>query len=385
MTIDQLKTIIQSTHLNFLFGSGCSVPFLSALGNIELLLAEIPTLAIDTDQKEIIRASVLKDYFEKSIYNNTELISNAPNADRDAVNKKYEDFIKALYYILLYRRTDLLNKQANIFTTNMDIFFEVNSEKIGVSLNDGFKGRIKPKFDMSNFKKSIYKTSQLFGNKSEIPSINFYKLHGSVNWKIEDGEINFDSTLGNIKTIQALPLVLGTDIITLNDPASGDSKPLATLVSETAGLTLTDNAKEFLSQYDVLPIINPTKEKFKETTMNYTYYELIRIMSNELEKENSLLFVMGFSFADEHFQEVIMRAANSNPTLKILIYAYSSAGETEISKNLGLSDGKNIYNNISFVERENAGDPAEEKFDLSVINSKHFNALSNSLKDNFEK
>ena len=41
-----------------------------------------------------------------------------------------------------------------------------------------------------------------------------------------------------------------------------------------------------------------------------------------LEKENSLLMVMGFSFADEHILNIVCRAARRNPTLQIIIFAF---------------------------------------------------------------
>ena len=50
--------------------------------------------------------------------------------------------------------------------------------------------------------------------------------------------------------------------------------------------------------------------------------------SNELEKENTALFALGFSFADEHIQEITLRSANSNPTLGVFIVAYQEAPPT---------------------------------------------------------
>jgi hypothetical protein len=40
-------------------------------------------------------------------------------------------------------------------------------------------------------------------------------------------------------------------------------------------------------------IVNPSKKKFEDTVLNETHYDLLRIYNNELEKENSVLFVMG--------------------------------------------------------------------------------------------
>jgi hypothetical protein len=58
-------------------------------------------------------------------------------------------------------------------------------------------------------------------------------------------------------------------------------------------------------------IVNPSKKKFEDTVLNETHYDLLRIYNNELEKENGVLFVMGFSFADEHIRELTLRVANT--------------------------------------------------------------------------
>ena len=53
----------------------------------------------------------------------------------------------------------------------------------------------------------------------------------------------------------------------------------------------------------------------------------MRLYSNALEKENSVLFVVGFSFADEHIATLTRRSAENNPTLKVIIFAYCDEEE----------------------------------------------------------
>ena len=52
------------------------------------------------------------------------------------------------------------------------------------------------------------------------------------------------------------------------------------------------------------------------------YYDLLRIYANELDRNNALLLVFGFSFADEHIRDLTVRAARSNPKLLIFISCY---------------------------------------------------------------
>ena len=65
----------------------------------------------------------------------------------------------------------------------------------------------------------------------------------------------------------------------------------------------------------------------------------MRLFSNELEKPNTILFVGGFSFADEHLSKITLRAANNNPTLLIVVFAYQQADKVLIEKNLGIDEG----------------------------------------------
>ncbi len=49
--------------------------------------------------------------------------------------------------------------------------------------------------------------------------------------------------------------------------------------------------------------------------MDSTYYELLRIYNNELDREGTLLVSFGFSFGDKHILDITRRALK-NPTLR---------------------------------------------------------------------
>ena len=119
--------------------------------------------------------------------------------------------------------------------------------------------------------------------------------------------------------------------------------------------------------------MNPTKDKFKSTLLNQTYYELLRIYSNELERENTVLFVLGFSFADEHIRELTLRVANSNPTLAIYVFAHSSKGKAEIVERFG---DRVTNRNIEVIGPSQEKDDEDDfKYDLSTLNARIFGAL----------
>src|SRR5690554_2269526 len=188
---------------------------------------------------------------------------------------------------------------------------------------------MKPIFSTSNYKKSVYQSSSHYDNISEIPTYNLFKLHGSVNWKKEsdfDGyKIVYCNTLNEVTNLA-------------NKKKSSrlikfDNKSDYNQIKESSGARgdiseLTD----FLNAYDELVFVNPTKEKFQLTTIDYVFYEQLRMYSNALEKESSVLFVHGFSFADEHIKEITVRAAKSNPTLIIYIFCFNEKEKQKIQK-----------------------------------------------------
>ncbi|QDD68122.1 hypothetical protein C6V80_09620 [Caminibacter pacificus] len=113
-------------------------------------------------------------------------------------------------------------------------------------------------------------------------------------------------------------------------------------------------------------MINPTKEKFQETVFKKTHYELLRIFSNELEKENTILIVIGFSFADEHIRDITIRALNYNPLLNVFVYDYDGNGV----KHIEIENTKIKNNNLHIIK------PQENyQYDFENINHDFENIL----------
>jgi hypothetical protein len=49
----------------------------------------------------------------------------------------------------------------------------------------------------------------------------------------------------------------------------------------------------------------------------------LRYFSNELEKENGILFTIGFSFEDEHIRDLVKKVLSINPTLQLYISVFN--------------------------------------------------------------
>lgn len=387
---ERLRTIVESAHLNFLIGAGTSSPYFAALGNIEDALTELSDVGAPEPSKALVRASIQAYFFEKVLVPNTNIIERDVSAE--SVLRSYACFVRTLNRILLRRRSTLLSKQVNIFTTNVDMLFEVAMEEIGVDFSDGFSGKIRPKFDLGDFGTLRFRTGSRYEHRFEVPVFNLVKIHGSAAWRQHEREnrkadIYFDHALTLVTQVEgklqaAKPYLLSVLIDPQSEDVGPTIRPIEELIAE-ADMRLENPfsfgtkdevpaaVEAFSAQYRRLGIVNPDKRKFATTVLNETYYELIRRLSNELEKENSVLFVHGFSFRDEHLRDLVLRAARTNPTLQVIVFCYSREGLQSYEQLLPDAEVKN--GNIEFVVPAKPGDGEEErKISLDVLETDYF-------------
>ena len=268
----------------------------------------------------------------------------------DKTFQEYVRFLNSINHIISRRNVNLIDKQINLFTTNIDDFMEKAAEKTMVEFNDGFKGHIEPVFSEDSFSTIKSKSSTLYQNNSPIPVFNLLKIHGSINWMTkENSEITYDAKLSLIRDLsEALNEQFKKQLIKITDESKINEIVKKALEND---LPYKDGDFNHFNQlYSKLVMINPTKAKFRETVIDYHFYELMRIYSNALERSSSLLIVAGFSFADEHIANITMRAANANPTLQVIIFAYNGDAKKNIKSILGKKGICN--NNISIISPE---------------------------------
>ncbi|MEX0997807.1 MAG: hypothetical protein WDZ45_12215 [Flavobacteriaceae bacterium] len=375
MEYKDIKKVIESCHLNFLIGSGASKPFLDTLTDIEKALDDLHKRnGLNNEQSDstvlkLIEVSIKHYYFKKCIEKNVELLSISDTSN-ETLNT-YIELLQSIQTILAKRFTNIISKQVNLFTTNMDVFLDVALEKLGYSINDGFSGRMNPKFGTENFHNIINKVSSHYEYQSTVPLFNLFKLHGSLNWafKKAEEEIYFDGSLSVTKKLSEIEFN-EDDLITcfnIEGKALKLSEIYKSAAAKNIDVELNKKMDLFISSYQELIMVNPNKDKFEETTLKYSYYELLRMYSNNLERENSVLIVSGFSFADEHICKITTRVAKSNPTLLILIFAYNDEAEEEIEHRLGKAS------NIIYLPR------TDGNFFLSKVNQLFIGKLANEL------
>ena len=277
--IKKIVNMFSSSHINVLIGSGFSMPLLKTLSNIEKDLT-------DAIQRNDIpeQVSLYKKFFAGSIL---PLIKN--NDEKSNIDLR-NSFFKYIYNFADTRDSSTLHKMINIYTTNYDNLIESSLEANKIPYFDGFEGRSPAIFSTTNYGKFFGRQSGISNRSTEITAVNLYKLHGSLFWRQKKTEIEFKDFRNKLEEFEKTK----------------------------------NTGEKYIKEYEKkFAIINPTKEKLNSTLLNINYYDQLRLMSNELEKQNALLISFGFSFADEHIFTIIERTLKINPTLTLILFAYS--------------------------------------------------------------
>lgn len=208
----------------------------------------------------------------------------------------HEKFLKSL----MQRPLNL--QRANIFTSNYDLAFEYAFDNLGIKYIDGFSGFHHRYFKPETFNYDIfYPGSTTAGKVQRIEKVvRYFKLHGSISW-VSDNK----RSANNIYGIEEMSI----DLI----------KRKAADVEE----------KDF--GYGNL-MIYPTAVK-KSYTLDLPYSELFRHFAYCTSQPQSVLFTIGYSFCDEHFNDIIYQAL-SNPSFTLIIIDFNGTKKSEEIKHL---------------------------------------------------
>jgi hypothetical protein len=320
----EIKRIFESCNVNLLIGSGYCSEKLKTLSNLESLIEENALTNIkNVSKKNAIEALILYVFFKNSIY---------PHKDDIKAFCSFESsnrFILKLADLLSNRNDKNLLKRVNIFTTNYDMYFELSLETNKIYYNDGFSGRLVPSFSTQNYNRIVKQIVQNTERESELLTINLYKLHGSLTWskKSDQDQIVYISNPEELlQSIEDQSIVFTDENFMYDKTSESNIKDTIKTINDSHtefSDELLEGIDEFNKLYQKLHIINPTKKKFEETLFSNVYYDLLRMYSNELEKNHSVLFVFGFSFKDEHIYSITKRAL-SNPSMIMYIFVHDS-------------------------------------------------------------
>lgn len=267
--------------------------------------------------------------------------------------ENYEIFLTTLLGLLDRRKE--LNRKINIFTTNYDGCLAHTADSILMKgshdfvVNDGTSGFHRKHLHSKNFTTFQCQTGIFERSNYGVPQLNIIHLHGSVYWFKNDDkiEVNYRNDFKNLLSQQTIAKLKNySTFLGTND----DSRNIPTLRFSKKQMDA------FWENYNKLPIVNPTKWKFHETVFEEHYYQMLRLLSYELEKPNAILITFGFSFADEHILRLVQRSL-SNPQLQTFICCYSHGSANSMRNEFRL------WKNVKVI-----GPPEGEKMDFTNFN-----------------
>ena len=194
-----------------------------------------------------------------------------------AANRYY--YHEMLIKKLLQRPNNL--KRANLFTTNYDMAFDYGLDNMGIHYINGFLGVHNRVFRPEVYEYDLYYPGESVTGKVYRAEkvLKYYKLHGSLSWIFT--EPSECSTYG----IQEIPL---------NSDFTSDEKGL---------------------------VVYPCVSK-KTFALDLPYSELFRQFSQAINKPQSVLICLGYSFFDEHINDIIKQAL-SIPSFTLIIANYA--------------------------------------------------------------
>lgn len=330
--IKQLRKNAITKRLNFLIGSGASVPAIP--------LPLMNDFKKDAEGKEVEDATANQNLEKKIKAISDELISGSiTNEKIKKVADQYDKFIETIIDLLYLSNSRQTTKNINIFTTNYDLFIEKSVDRLmkvnKFIFNDGTNGYFERVLNSSNYNKTVAYRGLNDNYLNELPSISLIKPHGSMNWE----KRHTDS------------IVIKHEVV---------ENPV---------------------------IVRPTGLEGQETFLNNHFHEMLRVFQLELDKPQSVLFVIGFSFQDKHIAKMITRAFQ-NPELIIYVFGYSDDDREKILGNLSLDDE---LRNLKIITPKNIEDEAlktsneldgEEWFSFTIAN---LTALLSSISNNNDK
>jgi hypothetical protein len=194
---------------------------------------------------------------------------------KDCIDKPLIEIYKQFYRKLLSRNSTL--PRLSIFTTNYDLYSERAMDLLGIHYVNGFTGGINKFFNPAIFNYALAEKMDLSQSKWSVIDNFFYlyKIHGSVNWIEEDGE----NKLFKVKEIQepAIDILKGKDNI----------------------------------------MIHPTPLKYN-ASLGSPYSDLFREFQKKLMQNNNILVTIGYSFSDEHINNLIFQAFTI-PSFRLIV------------------------------------------------------------------
>lgn len=335
--IRELKTHLSySKNIGFFFGAGTSC----ALGipNVEQLTTGIEAKLIDgflanfklvkTDLESIIttRKVNIEDILNQ-IRRIRELTGETTKEYEgvSGVNAKLLDkeICKIIYEIILDKESvadidttkkffawlSLLNRDFSkeVFTTNYDLIIEKSLEASQIPYFDGFVGAFEPFFWQESIDQFVLK-SDLTQNW-----IRLWKIHGSLSWFWKE-----DKKTNSQKIIR---------------------------IGKVENIKKDDNEL----------VIYPSKEKY-DSSKKQPFIAYFDRLKNYLLRGELLFVFSGYSFSDQHINEIIFNCLRQNNRLTVLVFFFLDSEVENLYKQTSSYMNLNVFGPTKAIINGNLGE-----------------------------
>jgi hypothetical protein len=207
-----------------------------------------------------------------------------------AAAKSASDIAPQLAFLSKLVARDSNLGRTHLFTLNYDTLFEQALELLGIQYFDGFTGRAAARFDPSVYGLDVYYPGEVAEGRVRRfdKFLHFYKLHGSIHWFEQDGEMR---------------------------ARHPDLAPFKAYAAKSPA----DKASSLVALVDHAPSVGilPTANKFAQT-LTMPYAHLFRSFQVRLGIPQTFLLVLGYGFGDDHVSRIIENAL-MNPSLVMLV------------------------------------------------------------------
>lgn len=206
----------------------------------------------------------------------------------EEVDKELPSNQSPYHDLALWIRSISRSEPVHLFTSNYDLLMEQALEESHCPYFDGFIGTRKAFFDLGSVENPIL-----------LPSnwCRLWKIHGSINW----------------------------------------------VHSNTEGIIRSNELKE-----EERFLIYPSHLKYNKSR-KMPYLAMMDRLKSFLLKPSSVLFISGYSFSDEHINDIILRSLQSNPTAMCFSLLFGDLDNYPLAKECA-----NQGSNISLLARDKA-------------------------------
>lgn len=335
--IRELKTHLSySKNIGFFFGAGTSCAL--KIPNVEQLTTGIEGKLKDDHLKnfKIIKADLEPTVAPKKV--NIEDILNQIRRIRELTGESKKEYLKVsgesakdldkeictIIYDLIAEKEasadldntkkffawlSLLNRDFSkeVFTTNYDLIIEKSLEASQIPYFDGFVGSYEPFF----WQESI----DQFVTKNDLTQnwIRLWKIHGSLSWFWKE------------------------------DPKTKSQKVIR--------IGKIDNIKDEENEL----VIYPSKEKY-DSSKKQPFIAYFDRLKNYLLSGELLFIFTGYSFSDQHINEIIFNCLRQNNRLTALVFFFQDAEVESLHKQTSSYMNLNVFGPTKAIINGNLGE-----------------------------